>query len=227
MSVVASALEEGGASRDAEDTLLTQLAYSRRREVFRRQQEQMLSCTMKLLDELPQSLVQFERDPFRKTLGLGYCTVGLPLFNYDVQVYATDAARVLDASSLPHLEAEEALSDIRAECDARFLGKFGRNIGMGALSDPDRFLVRAEQEAWMDITRLGITLERYEADHGTYPQTLDALQDRFPEGLPVDPFSGGTYGYTFDGQSFQLSSGDIVWPSRSKHEAVSGNPGTP
>jgi len=226
MSVVASALEEGGASRDAEDTLLRQLAHSRRREVFRRQQEEMLSCMVKLLDELPQGLVQLELDPFRRTLGLGYCTVGLPLFNYDVQVYATDAARVLDASSLPHLEAEEALSDIRAECDARFLGSFGRNLGMEFFTDPHRFQVRAEQEAWMDITRLGIILEHYQADHGTYPQTLDALQDRFPEGLPVDPFSGGPYAYTFDGESLQLSSGDIVWRNRSKNEAVSGNSGT-
>ena len=226
MSVVASALEEGGASRDAEDTLLTQLAQSRRREVFRRQQEQMLSSMVKLLDELPQSLVEWENDLFRRTLGLGYCTVGLPLFNYDVQIFATDAARVLDASSLPHLEAEEALGDIRAGCDARFLGSFGRNLGVGPLSDPDRFLARAEQEAWMDITRLGIILERYRTEHSTYPQTLNALQDRFPEGLPVDPFSGGPYTYTFDGQSFQLSSGDIVWRSRSKHEAVPGDSGT-
>jgi len=231
--MVVDALEQGAVSRNAEEELLMQLARSRGREVFRRQQEQRLALMVKTLDELPQSLSEMEDDPFRRTLALGYCTVGLPLFNYDVQNFAADAERVLDASALPHLEAEAALGDIRAECDARFLGNFGRNLGVGYMSDPARFAARAEQEAWMDLTRLGVTLERYQTDHGAYPATLDALRDRFPEGLPVDPFSGGPYRYTSDGQSFQLysigrnledsgGSGHIVWPGRSEHPAASG-----
>jgi len=231
--MVVDALGQGAVSRNAEEELLMQLARSRGREVFRRQQEQYLAMTVKILDELPQSLSVHENDPFRRALGLGYCTVGLPLFNYDMRNFATDAERVLDASALPHLEAGAALGDVRAECDTRFLGSFGRNLGVGYMSDAARFAARAEQEAWMDLTRLGITLERYQMDHGAYPATLDALGDRFPEGLPVDPFSAGPYRYTSDGQSFRLysigrnledsgGSGHIVWPSRSEHAAASG-----
>jgi hypothetical protein len=228
--MVVDALQQGAVSPSAEEELLTQLAHSRGRDVFCRQQEQFLSFMVKTLDELPQSLTQLEDYPFRRMLGLGYCTVGLPLLNYDMQYFATNAARVLDASALPHLEAEAALRDLREECDARFLGSFGRNLGLGLLSDSHRFAARAEQEAWMDLTRLGVTLERYQTDHGAYPATLDALRDRFPEGLPVDPFSGGPYRYTSDGHSFQLysigrspedsgGSDHIVWPSRSEHAA--------
>jgi hypothetical protein len=215
MNLVSSELERGAASKEAEEVFLEELARSRRRELFRRQQEQFLALILKELDELPQPVIEQERNPIRKVLGLGYCTIGLPLLNYDMQNFAANAERILDASSLPYLEAEAALADVRADCDARLLGEFGRNLGADFLCQPERFAARAEQEARMDLMRLGILVERYQAEHGAYPLTLDALQDRFAGALPVDPFSGGSYGYASDGQSFRLFSvghdGEIVW----------------
>jgi hypothetical protein len=53
----------------------------------------------------------------------------------------------------------------------------------------------------MDIMRIGIVLNRYRAEHGAYPESLDAVAERFPKGMPVDPFSGKGYAYSSDGKS--------------------------
>jgi hypothetical protein len=122
---------------------------------------------------------------------------------------------------MPHLECEAAIRKLQEDMpDSSFDKMLGRNGVLHVLADPAVFRYRAETEAWLDTMRLGIVIDRYRAEHGTYPERLDAVSGRFPQGMPVDPFSGKGYVYTPDGKACRVSSvfvpdkgerGGVVW----------------
>jgi len=55
---------------------------------------------------------------------------------------------------------------------------------------------------------MGLTIERYQADHGSYPETLDAIEPRLGGSMSVDPFTGQPYHYRRSVDSFCLYSVD-------------------
>jgi hypothetical protein len=75
--------------------------------------------------------------------------------------------------------------------------------------------------------RIGLLLERHQAQHGSLPESLDAIAPGLGGSVPVDPFTGDSCRYvvqdgTFrlysvgsnvidDGGHFSYRDGDIVW----------------
>lgn len=50
-------------------------------------------------------------------------------------------------------------------------------------------------DAHLGATRLILAIELHRLRSGTLPEDLAALEPLFPDGLPTDPFHGGTFGY--------------------------------
>ena len=148
-----------------------------------------------------------------------------PLLNMDEEAYAETIARIGDASRLPYYEAKPLLVDMEHEID-----------GMSRIRVVSHtmlpFLTRAAEsqartEANLGLLRVGLSLEQYHMQNGTYPTTLDAVASGLGGSVPVDPFTGQPFVYKPSGGSFLLYSvgvnavddgarfdymtGDIVW----------------
>jgi len=50
-------------------------------------------------------------------------------------------------------------------------------------------------ETYRRATLLILALEAWKLDHGSLPQSLDELKDKYIEQIPVSPFTGGTFNY--------------------------------
>lgn len=87
------------------------------------------------------------------------------------------------------------------------------------------FLIQsfARIETQRRAVRLILALHAYRADHGAFPEALDALKGRYLGQLPVDPMSGESFRYFPDGVSVRLT--ESPSPDRWLIETV--DPGTP
>jgi hypothetical protein len=152
--------------------------------------------------------------------------LGAPWVEMDESAYADIMTRVERAGELPYYEAHPLLSQI--EQDVENLPRtriMSRNL-LPALSRA--CMAQAGHEAHLDLMQMGLLIEQYEAQHGSYPQSLDAIAPGLGGDLPVDPFTGGEYHYRPSGDSFLLYSagmnlsddggatpdymtGDIIW----------------
>ena len=56
------------------------------------------------------------------------------------------------------------------------------------------------------MVRLALALEERFAEHGVYPESLDAVAPAFGDELPVDVFTGRPYRYCRDENGFVLHS---------------------
>jgi hypothetical protein len=93
---------------------------------------------------------------------------------------------------------------------------------------------QARTEAQFDLMQIGLSVEQYHAQNGTYPTTLDAIAPSIGGAVPVDPFTGQPYHYQLSSGGFLLYSvgangvddrgtqdyrkGDIVWRGVPKNE---------
>jgi hypothetical protein len=96
---------------------------------------------------------------------------------------------------------------------------------------------QARHEAVLDLMQLGLLLEQYKAENGSYPAKLDGIATDLGGSVPVDPFTGEAYHYqpseddfllysvgrnlVDDGGKHDYREGDIVWRGDQKkaHEA--------
>ena len=158
---------------------------------------------------------------------------GEPLLNMIEGKYTEIMNRATAAAELPYYEARPELNRIEREMEnlpSRYAG-FGMLPGAGSAGGFP--LSQAQHEAKLDLMQMGLVLEQYQADHGSYPDSLDAVEPRLGGSIPVDPFTGEQYHYSRIGNSFRLysvgrnltddggtfyslyeSSGDIVWWGR-------------
>ena len=65
---------------------------------------------------------------------------------------------------------------------------------------------QARHEAMLQLLQIGLTVEQYQASHGKLPESLDVLSSELPDSVFVDPFTGESMRYRFDGDSFTLYS---------------------
>lgn len=65
------------------------------------------------------------------------------------------------------------------------------------------FRQHAKHVAVMRLARVALAVMAHEQEHGAWPESLAALAPMFPEGVPADPYTGGSFVYR--------SEGDGVW----------------
>ncbi len=132
--------------------------------------------------------------------------------------------RWIAAAKHPYYEAAPELELLKKEIDGQ------RSILLMLLlhsrpSGPCQ--VQAYHEVRLDLMQMGILLEQYKAQNGSYPAKLDAIAPDIGGSLPVDPFSGEAYHYVpaedefllysvgrnlvDDGGKHDWRKGDIVW----------------
>jgi hypothetical protein len=70
---------------------------------------------------------------------------------------------------------------------------------------------QAEHEATVDLMRIGVALELYRSEKGTYPGTLEEVAGVLGGVVPLDAFTGKPYLYEPRGHSFVLQSSGTVW----------------
>jgi len=152
--------------------------------------------------------------------------LGSPWVNMDESAYADIMTRVETAGELPYYEAHPLLMQV--EQDVENLPRT-RIVSRNLLPALERAcMAQARHEATLDLMQMGLLLEQYQAQHGTYPQSLDAISPGLGGELPVDPFTGASYHYRPSDDSFLLYSvgmnlsddggathhhmtGDIIW----------------
>jgi general secretion pathway protein G len=83
------------------------------------------------------------------------------------------------------------------------LGIIGTMAFVFLLDEPDR--ARWER-ARTEMGQIQNALNRYHLDHGEYPETLEAVADRFNNRVPRDPFTREPYEYRRTERGFELRS---------------------
>jgi len=178
--------------------------------------EQMMG--MKLFSEIrsgKRSPTELGYSPFPDTSTIGQFTkplidriyagpVGEPLLNMDESKYTEIMNRCTVAAELPYYEALPEFNRIAREVQSLPRRYAGTRMLTGAFRGASAS--QARHEAQLDLMQMGLVLEQYQADHGSYPDTLDAIAPRLEWSLPVDPFSGEQYHYRRTGDSFRLYS---------------------
>jgi len=127
--------------------------------------------------------------------------------------------------ALPYYDAREVLESIEREVDdLPFTRVLTRSLIPSVLSMHQAL---ARTEAQQQLLLLGVALESYANEHGTYPPTLNDVQGRANGASIIDPFTGAPFHYAPTGNGFELYSvgrnldddggrhdlndGDIVW----------------
>jgi hypothetical protein len=147
--------------------------------------------------------------------------VARPWINKEERIYSDGMNELSSIAGLPYYEALQALGKNEHEAPYTLYAW----AAMSVIPSTSRALARSE--AQLDLMRIGLTLERFRAEEGAYPDTLSAIASRLGGEVPVDPFTGYPYSYSHDGGTFTLYSvgmnglddgarhdyvnGDIVW----------------
>ena len=155
--------------------------------------------------------------------------LGSPWVNMDEAAYAQTMARMADAGALPYHEARPVMAEIERDIQTlpavRFVSRALLPMVVQAAQD------QARHEANLDLMQLGLLVEQHHAEHGVYPESLNALVGGQP---PLDPFTGDPYRYLPRADGFLLYSlgsnlvddggldnytrGDIVWRGMENRE---------
>jgi len=160
--------------------------------------------------------------------------IGRPWFNKDEELYIDTMNQLAETNQRPRYEAAPVLDSMATDMqDISWIRFFSR----GFLPILTPALMRAGEaqarhEAILDVTRMGLLLEQYHGQRGSYPDSLDAVASGLGGPVPVDPFTGEPYHYYPSGDTFQLYSvgrnltddggrhhlrdADIVWRGRAE-----------
>ncbi|MBI5092327.1 MAG: hypothetical protein HZB26_07765 [Candidatus Hydrogenedentes bacterium] len=133
-------------------------------------------------------------------------SIARPLLNMDETVFTEALTRIQDVADLPTYQAEPAIGRIVGEGIAG--GVRGTRLLTGILlSNFARAVdMQARDEALIALLQVGLALELYHTQHGTYPATLDAIAPTLGGRVPLDPYTGQPLHYRPAGQSFLLYS---------------------
>lgn len=160
-----------------------------------------------------------------------------PWQHLDMQTYGQIMDEYEATFALPYYEAREVLESIEREVDdLPFTRVLTRSLIPSVLSMHQAL---ARTEAQQQLLLLGVALESYANEHGTYPSTLNDVQGQANGASTIDPFTGTPFHYTPEGDGFELYSvgrnldddggrhdlndGDIVWRGNSAPKSSKGN----
>ena len=141
-----------------------------------------------------------------------------------------------DIALLPYWEASQELGDMEAQLPQ--LCPFAQ---LNARYLASTLICRTIFEAELDLARIGLLVEQYYAQQGTYPKSLVAIADGLGGEVPIDPFTGKPFCYRPHEDGFALYSvganlmddggtvvhesdrvGDIVWRKRFEDDDAGG-----
>ena len=166
-------------------------------------------------------------------LGLYGSAFARPWLNMDEETYVEMVGWMGDISQLPYYEALPQVRELQQEVENLPRTRvFSHEFLPGLMRALE---AQASNEAMLDLMQIGISIEQYHANTGSYPATLDAIAPSLGGSVPVDPFTGESYHYQLSGGSFLLYSvgsnltddgggtfdfrkGDIVWRRMPKNE---------
>lgn len=132
------------------------------------------------------------------------------LFNHDFDRFNRAMNELLDLVDNPYFEVKDELEQFCRDFDvepSRRDIKFTReNPGWRFVVKLSRHEIKAHarRQAFVDVIRVAILLERHRRDTGSYPDSLDALSEAFDGSLPVNPLMGDMYVYERLDDSFRL-----------------------
>jgi hypothetical protein len=151
--------------------------------------------------------------------------IARPWFNNDEATYAEVMGEMADMAALPYYEAAPSLAQLDDDIDSLPFTRVLSRVLLPALTRADQ--AQARHETQVDLMQMGLLLEQYYVEHGTYPDSLDPVASQLGGALPVDPFTGDPYVYqpstgtfllyglgynqTDDGGVHDPREGDIVW----------------
>jgi hypothetical protein len=125
------------------------------------------------------------------------------LLHRDMNVFLTLQAKIQDKCRMPsdkivaYLRQNPIENQIPAFCPlSRAMLQVSELI----------FITKAQNEAMLQVTRVGLALKRFRLANGAYPDTLAYLTPAFLDTLPEDPFSGNSLLYRKEGEGFLLYS---------------------
>jgi hypothetical protein len=153
--------------------------------------------------------------------------------NMDQQTYAAMIGRLSTSAEFASHEAVRQLRRIERDIDELPRNRIASRTLLRPL--PRACKAQARHEAVLDLMQMGLLIEQYNAQNGSYPATLDAIVPDLGGSVPVDPFSGEEYHYqpsddgsllysvgqnlVDDGGKHDYREGDIVWRGKKKEAA--------
>jgi len=158
--------------------------------------------------------------------------IGRYWLNRDEELYFRTMNQMADVARRPYYEARPVLDDIAARVNDTPSARLYSRVLLPQVAPAltRAYAAQARHEAMLDLARMGLIIEQYHGQYGSYPSLLEELTIELGGSIPVDPFTGERYHYDPSGDSFQLYSvgpnltddggrhdikqGDIVWRAR-------------
>ena len=146
----------------------------------------------------------------------------IPVFNLDESEYVECMERLIRAATLPHYGRTEMVESLE-----KYIGELPRARKMTSIMLPAlirSLKAQARLEASINVTRLGIVVEDWYREYGSYPDSLQQIAYWFDGELPVDPFIGDAFRYIVDEDLFLVYSlGVDIEDDGGRHDLVDGD----
>ena len=169
---------------------------------------------------------RIEAKDFRRVVFVeGYTSpLARPLVDRDERIFVETMTKASALVCLPYKDAMAAFAELQDEIPQTVfpIANTCADVAAHAMT------FQANRIARLDLLRVGLSAERFHAKSGAYPESLDDIAPILGTEIPMDPFTGESYHYVHDGDSFLLysvgenltddggqhgynSAGDIVW----------------
>jgi len=130
-----------------------------------------------------------------------YGKSGLP--QRDMNVFLTLQAKIQDKCRMP---SDKVLASLRRNPILKQIPAFCPLSPYLLVFSESLLNSKAQYEASLQVTRIGLALKRFKMANGAYPDTLADLTPSFLDKLPKDPCSGNNLLYRKEGHGFLLYS---------------------
>ncbi len=123
------------------------------------------------------------------------------LVHRDMTIYLTLQAKIQDKCRMP---SDEIIASLRKNPIEKQIPAFCPLSRIMLLGLESVLTTKAEYEAWLQVTRVGLALKRYKIANGVYPDTLASLTPSFLDRIPKDPCGGNSLLYRKGSEGFLL-----------------------
>jgi hypothetical protein len=125
------------------------------------------------------------------------------LLHHDMNVFLTLQGKIQDKCRMP---SDKVLAYLRQNPIEKKIPAFCPLSRVMLQGSEQILIAKAQNEAILQVTCVGLALKRYKMSNGVYPDTLSYLTPSFLDKLPEDPFSGNSLLYRKEGEGFLLYS---------------------
>jgi len=219
--VASRVLQDGCASgdvpRELADELLARLRGAYHREAFADSLASFEYSVMQMLSDVRESPVSEIQRRYDATGIVGVAGIwGLrsppaQLFiSINESHFVELCSRFVELASRPPYETRSLVDQIQREEEGGSLLHWFADVKFTPVLI-EMMLDQAKHEATVDLMRIGVALEVYRSEKGTYPETLEEVAGVLGGVVPLDAFTGKPYLYEPRGHSFVLQSSGTVW----------------